>query len=104
METLQDVPNEWAYDKTANRLSTIGDVICRSNHGACSFCIFCIVEETDEGTAAHIFQLLIVAQVPFIAFLAFKWLALAPRQALFFIVLQVSAVLAAIVAVFFLTS
>jgi len=51
------------------------------------FAIFGIVEETDEGTAAHIFQLLIVAQVPFIAFLAFKWLALAPRQALFFIVL-----------------
>ena len=68
------------------------------------FAIFGIVEETDEGTAAHIFQLLIVAQVPFIAFLAFKWLALAPRHALFFIVLQVSAVLTAIVAVFFLTS
>ena len=68
------------------------------------YSIFGIVDETDEGTAAHIFQLLIVAQVPFIAFHAFKWLALAPRQALFFIVLQVSAVLAAIVAVFFLTS
>ena len=68
------------------------------------FAIFGIVEETDEGTAAHIFQLLIVVQVPFIAFLAFKWLTVAPRQTLFFIVLQGSAALAAIVAVFFLTS
>jgi hypothetical protein len=68
------------------------------------FAIFGIVEETDEGTAAHIFHLLIVAQLPFIAFLAFKWLTPDPRQALFFIVLHVSAVLAAIVAVFFLTS
>jgi len=52
------------------------------------FAIFGIVEEADEGTAAHIFQLLIVAQVPFIAFLGLRWLALAPRQTLFFIVLQ----------------
>jgi len=68
------------------------------------FAIFGIVEETDEGTAAHIFQLLIVAQAPFIAFLAFRWLVVAPRQILFFILLQESAVLTAIVAVFFLTS
>ena len=43
------------------------------------FAIFGIVDETDEGTTAHIFQLLIVAQVPFIAFLAFRWLAVAPK-------------------------
>ena len=65
------------------------------------FAIFGIVEETDEGTAAHIFQLLILAQVPFILFLSFRWLAPAPGQVLFFILLQVSAALAAIVAVFF---
>ena len=68
------------------------------------FAIFGIVDENDEGTAAHIFQLLIVAQIPFIAFLAFSWLVIAPRLTLFFIVLQASAALAAIVAVFFLTS
>ena len=68
------------------------------------FAIFGIVDEADEGTAAHIFQLLIVAQIPFIAFLAFSWLVIAPRQTLFFIVLQASAALAAIAAVFFLTS
>ena len=65
------------------------------------FAIFGIVEETDEGTAAHIFQLLILAQVPFILFLAFRWLAPAPGQVLFFILLQVSAALASMVAVFF---
>ena len=68
------------------------------------FAIFGIVEETDEGTVAHIFQLLILAQAPFILFLAFKWLASFPKQALFFILLQLSAALTAIVAVFFLTS
>ena len=68
------------------------------------YSIFGIVDETDEGTAAHIFQLLIILQVPFIGFLAFRWLPIAPRQTFIFIVLQVSAVLTAIVAVFFLTS
>ena len=68
------------------------------------YAIFGVVDETDEGTAAHIFQLLIVLQVPFITFLAFRWLPIASRQTSIFIVLQVSAALAAIVAVFFLTS
>ena len=68
------------------------------------FTIFGIVKETDEGTAAHIFQLLMVGQFPIVAFLAFRWLAIAPRQTSFFIVFQVVAALAAIMAVFFLTS
>jgi len=68
------------------------------------FTIFGIVKETDEGTAAHIFQLLMVGQFPIVAFLAFRWFAIAPRQTFFFIVFQVVAALAAIMAVFFLTS
>ena len=68
------------------------------------FTIFGIVKETDEGTAAHIFQLLMVGQFPIVAFLAFRWLAIAPRQTFFFIVFQFVAALTAIIAVFFLTS
>ncbi len=68
------------------------------------FAIYGIVVESDEGTAAHIFQLLMVAQIPFLAFLAFRWVTLAPRKTLLFIVLQVSTALTAIVAVFLLTS
>ncbi len=68
------------------------------------FTIFGIVKETDEGTAAHIFQLLMVGQFPIVAFLAFRWLAIVPRQTFFFIVFQVVAALAAIITVFFLTS
>ena len=67
------------------------------------FTIFGIVEETDEGTAAHIFQLLMVGQIPFVASLTFRWLVIAPRQTLFFIIFQVIAALTAIMAVFFLT-
>lgn len=65
--------------------------------------IFGVVHEADEGTAAHIFQLLMVAQVPIVAFFAIKWLPRAPRQTLLVLALQSGAALAAIVAVFFLT-
>jgi hypothetical protein len=68
------------------------------------FTIFGVVRETDEETAAHIFQLLIVGQIPIVVFLVFKWVAIAPRQTFFFIVFQVVAALTTIIAVFFLTS
>jgi hypothetical protein len=65
--------------------------------------IFGIVHEADEGTAAHIFQLLMVVQLPIIAYFALKWLPRAPRQALQILALQAGAALAAIAAVGFLT-
>lgn len=65
--------------------------------------IFGIVHEGDEGTAAHIFQLLMVVQMPVVAFFAIKWLPQAPRQTLQILALQVGAALAAIVSVTFLT-
>ena len=67
------------------------------------FAIYGIVRQTDEGTAAHIFQLLMVAQVPIVAFFALKWLPRAPTKAVQVLTLQAAAALAAIVAVFFLT-
>ena len=65
--------------------------------------IFGVVHEADEGTAAHIFQLLMAAQVPIVAFFALKWLPRAPRQALQVLALQAGAALAAMAAVFILT-
>lgn len=65
--------------------------------------IFGVVHEADEGTPAHIFQLLMVAQVPVVAFFAIKWLPRAPGKTLLVLALQVAAALAAIAAVFFLT-
>ena len=65
--------------------------------------IFGVVHEADEGTAAHIFQLLMAAQVPIVAVFALKWLPRAPRQALQVLALQAGAALAAMAAVFFLT-
>ena len=65
--------------------------------------VYGVVHEADEGTPAHIFQLLMAAQVPIVVFFAIKWLPRAPRQALQVLALQAGAVLAAFASVFFLT-
>jgi hypothetical protein len=67
-----------------------------------SIAIFGVVHETDEGTAAHIWQLLMAGQMPILAFFAVKWLPRAPRQTLYVLALQTSAALAAMAPVFLL--
>ena len=64
--------------------------------------MFGAVRETDEGAAAHIFQILMVAQLPFIAFFALKWLFRETKQALLVLGLQLGAALAALAPVYFL--
>ena len=63
---------------------------------------FGVAREADEGTSAHIWQILMAAQVPVVAFFAIKWLPRTPKQALLVLVLQVGAALAALAPVFFL--
>jgi hypothetical protein len=65
--------------------------------------IYGIVHEADEGAAAHVFQFLMVAQVPFILMFAFKWLPRAPLSALRVLAMQAGAIAIAFVAVYFLT-
>ena len=61
------------------------------------------VHETDEGIAAHLWQILMVAQIPIVLFFAIKWLPQKPKQALVILALQAGAYLASLAAVFFLT-
>ena len=58
--------------------------------------------QPDEGTSAHIWQLLMAAQIPIIAFFAIKWLRRAPREALPVVALQIGAVLLALAPIFLL--
>ena len=58
--------------------------------------LFGAAREPDEGAAAHIWQLLMLAQVPIIATFAVTWLRRAPRQALRILALQAGAGLAAL--------
>jgi hypothetical protein len=64
--------------------------------------LFGTAREADEGTAAHIWQLLMGVQVPIILFFAIKWIPEAPKQATYVLALQVAAALAALAPVFIL--
>lgn len=59
--------------------------------------------DPDEGTPAHLFQLLMVIQVPIIFYFAVKWLPRDSQRALRVLALQGAAVVVAFAAVFFLT-
>jgi hypothetical protein len=64
--------------------------------------VFGVQREADEGTAAHLWQLLMAGQVPIIAFFAVSSVPRAPRPALLVLGLQVVAALAAAAPVFIL--
>lgn len=58
--------------------------------------------QADEGTAAHLWQLLMAGQAPIVAYFAIKWLPQRPRQALPILALQAGAALAALAPVYLL--
>ena len=64
--------------------------------------IFGAAREADEGAAAHLFQLLIVCQVPLVAFFAIRWLPKDPRRAVPILALQIACAVAALAPVFLL--
>ena len=62
---------------------------------------FGVAREADEGTAAHLWQILTAGQLPVIAFFAIRWLPRAPKSALLVLALQAIAGLAAVAPVFY---
>jgi len=58
--------------------------------------------QADEGAAAHIWQLLMAAQVPIVLFFVIKWVPQSPQQAGLILALQIAAALAAMAPVFLL--
>ena len=67
-----------------------------------SIALFGVVHETDEGAAAHIWQLLMAGQMPILMLFVLKWLPRAPKQTLFVLALQTGAALAAMAPVYYL--
>ena len=61
-----------------------------------------VVREPDEGTAAHVWQLLMASQIPIVAFFALRWLPSALKQGLAVLALQLGAALAALAPVWLL--
>ena len=66
--------------------------------------IYPLVCEADEGTPAHIYQLLMGLQVPIIGYFVVRWLPTKPRQAVPILILQALAGFAAFVALFIMES
>jgi hypothetical protein len=60
------------------------------------------VREPDEGAIAHVWQLLMVGQMPLLAYFVITWLPRVPRQTLIVLALQIGAALAAMAPVYFL--
>ena len=63
---------------------------------------FGIAPQADEGTSAHLWQLLMGLQIPIIAFFAIRWLPKSPRSGLLILGLQVAVGIAALAPVYFL--
>jgi hypothetical protein len=61
-----------------------------------------VARQTDEGTAAHLWQLLMAGQLPVVAYFAVKWLPRRPGPALLVLALQAGAGIAAAAPVFLL--
>ena len=64
--------------------------------------LFGTARQADEGTAAHIWQILMAGQIPIILFFALKWLPRTPKPALLVLVLQGGAALMALAPVYLL--
>ena len=64
--------------------------------------IYGVTREADEGLAAHMWQLLMAGQIPFLAYFAITWLPRDPKRALAVLGLQLTAGLAAAAPVFLL--
>jgi hypothetical protein len=64
--------------------------------------IYGVTHDPDEGTAAHLWQLLMAGQLPVLLYFAIKYLPRAPKQTLYVLALQAGAALASLAPVFFL--
>ncbi len=65
--------------------------------------VFGVVHEADEGAAAHIWQILMAAQLPLLAYFIVKWLPSRPRESLLVLGLLAGTWLANFAAVYWLT-
>jgi len=66
--------------------------------------MFGIVQHEDEGTPAHLFQMIMLAQLPIVAFFAIRWLPKQPKQSLLVLGLQAVAWIVPILAVIWFES
>ncbi|GAC1667899.1 MAG: hypothetical protein NVS9B2_10090 [Steroidobacteraceae bacterium] len=61
-----------------------------------------MVRDRDEGAVAHLWQLLMVGQLPLLAYFVVRWLPSEPRQTLCILAVQIGAAFAAMAPVYIL--
>jgi hypothetical protein len=64
--------------------------------------VFGPAPQPDEGTEAHIFQILLAAEIPLLIFYAVKWLPRTPKTAVLAIGVQLGAMAAALAPIYLL--
>ena len=65
--------------------------------------VYGVVHEADEGTAAHVWQILMAAQLPIMAYFLLKWLPRRPGESLQVLAVLAGTWLANFAAVYWLT-
>jgi len=65
--------------------------------------VYGVVHEVDEGTAAHVWQILMAAQLPIVAYFLLQWLPKQPRESLQVLALLAGTWLANFATVYWLT-
>lgn len=65
--------------------------------------VYGLAHEADEGTAAHVWQILMAAQLPIVAYFLLKWLPKRPRESLQVLALLAGTWLSNFAAVYWLT-
>ena len=58
--------------------------------------MFGVARQADEETAAHLWQMLMVGQIPIVAFFVIKWVPREPKLGLLIVGLQIAAAVAAL--------
>ena len=96
LENVSPIKQQSAYIPLAMSLAALTLVL---GHAA----VYGVVHEADEGAAAHIWQILMAAQLPLVAYFIFKWLPKRPRESLQILALLAGIWLANFAAVYWLT-
>ena len=96
LENVPPIKQPSAYIPLTMSLAALALVL---GHAA----VYGVVHEADEGAAAHIWQILMAAQLPLVAYFIFKWLPKRPRESLQVLALLAGTWLANFAAVYWLT-
>ena len=96
LENVPPIKQPSAYIPLTMSLAALALVL---GHAA----VYGVVHEADEGAAAHIWQILMAAQLPIVAYFIFKWLPKRPRESLQILALLAGTWLVNFAAVYWLT-